>query len=100
MDTNWNEEIRKEVPPEDLKNLPFFLRKEFTRRGIRKIIKPDLLSINKEVDEKTIDNLINKGWPVFLWSPDSKDELMWSLNKSPYGIITNEPLRGKKLRDG
>ena len=99
MDTNWNEDIRKEVPSADLKDLPFFLRSEFTRRAIRKIIEPDLLSVNKEVDEKTIERLISKGWPIFLWPLDSEEDLEKSLEKKPYGIITNEPISGRSLRD-
>ena len=99
MDTNWNEDLLKEIKQEDLVNLPYVLRKEFFRVVIRKIIKPDLLSVNVGVDERTIDKLLKKGYPVFLWTPDKEEDINSALNKKPYGIITNEPWLGKQLRD-
>ncbi len=99
MDTNWNAELLKEIKPGDEVNLPWFLRNEFTRRLIRNIIKPDALSVNNEVDEHTINTLIANGYPIFLWTVDSEDRIHWALDKKPYGIISNEPLLAKKLRD-
>ena len=52
MDTNWNPELLAEIRPEDRVDLPWFLRQEWIRRAIRKMVKPDLLSINHEVDER------------------------------------------------
>ena len=70
MDTNWNPELLAEIKPEDRVDLPWPLRQEWIRRAIRKLVKPDLLSINHEVDEGVLDRLIAKGWPVFIWTPD------------------------------
>jgi glycerophosphoryl diester phosphodiesterase len=99
MDTNWNAELLKEIKPGDEVNLPWFLRNELTRRLIRNIIKPDALSVNNEVKESTINTLIAKGYPIFLWTVDSENRIHWALDKKPYGIISNEPLLAKKLRD-
>ena len=99
MDTNWNQEIRNEVPAGELADLPFFLLTEFFRRGIRKLVNPDMLSIQQEVDEQTIKNLLDVGWPIFLWPPDSDDELDAAFRKAPYGIITNEPLKAIQWRE-
>jgi glycerophosphoryl diester phosphodiesterase len=99
MDTNWNPELLAEIRPEDRVDLPWFLRQEWIRRGIRKLVQPDLLSINHEVDERVTNRLIAKGWPVFIWTPDTEADLRWALAKQPYGVISNQPLLAKKLRD-
>ena len=99
MDTNWNEELLAEVEEDVRVDLPWFLRQEPIRRAIRKVIKPDLLSVNYRVDENTINKLIKKGYPIFLWAPNNESDINYDLDKKPYGIITDEPLLGKELRD-
>lgn len=99
MDTNWNPELLAEIRPEDRVDLPWFLRQEFIRRGVRKLVRPDLLSINHEVDQAVIDRLIAKGWPVFIWTPDDEADLRRALSKRPYGVISDQPIRAKQLRD-
>src|SRR5688572_7381655 len=99
MDTNWNPELIAEIKPEDMVNLPWPLRQEFIRRAIRKIIRPDLLSINHDVDEGVVDGLIAKGWPVFIWTPDEEPDIGRALSKRPYGVISDQPIRAKQLRD-
>ena len=98
MDTNWNPELLAEIKPEDRVDLPWPVRQEFIRRAIRKIVKPDLLSINHEVDEKVIDRLIAKGWPAFIWTIDEEADIRKALAKRPYGVITDQPIRAKQLR--
>jgi glycerophosphoryl diester phosphodiesterase len=99
MDTNWNPELLAEIKPGDAVNLPWPVRQEFIRRAIRKIIRPDLLSINHAVDEAVTNRLIAKGWPVFIWTPDEEGDIRRALAKHPYGVISNEPVRAKALRD-
>jgi glycerophosphoryl diester phosphodiesterase len=99
MDTNWNPELLAEIRPEDRVDLPWFLRQEFIRRGVRKLVKPDLLSINHQVDEAVIDRLIGKGWPVFIWTPDEEADLRRAFAKRPYGVISDQPIRAKRIRD-
>ena len=99
MDTNWNPELLAEIRPEDRVDLPWILRQEFIRRGIRKLVRPDLLSINHEVDEAAIDRLVAKGWPVFIWTPDDEADLVHAFSKRPYGVISDQPIRAKQLRD-
>ena len=98
MDTNWNPELVAEIKPGDLVNLPWPLRQEFIRRAVRKIVRPDLLSINHEVDEAVIDRLIAKGWPSFIWTPDDEQDIRRALSKRPYGVISDQPIRAKQLR--
>jgi glycerophosphoryl diester phosphodiesterase len=100
MDTNWNPQLLAEIRAEDLVNLPWVLRQEFLRRAIRKLIHPDLLSVNYQVDERTIGTLLRKGYPIFLWTPEEEADLRWSLAKNPYGVISDEPQLAKRLRDG
>ncbi|MGQ0642876.1 MAG: glycerophosphodiester phosphodiesterase [Gemmatimonadaceae bacterium] len=100
MDTNWNPELIAEIKPEDRVDLPWAVRQEFIRRAIRKLVKPDMLSINHEVDEEVLDRLIAKGWPVFIWTIDEPPQILNALAKQPYGIITDQPLRAKQLRGG
>jgi glycerophosphoryl diester phosphodiesterase len=99
MDTNWNAELLAEIKPADRVDLPWLLRQEFFRRAERKLVRPDLLSINHEVDPAVTDRLIAKGWPVFIWTPDREDDLRGALAKRPFGVISNEPLVAKELRD-
>ena len=98
MDTNWNPELIAEIKPEDLVNLPWPLRQEFIRRAVRKIVRPDLLSINHEVDQAVIDRLIAKGWPAFIWTIDEEPDLRAALAKRPYGVISDQPVRARQLR--
>ena len=99
MDTNWNPELLAEIRPEDRVNLPWFLRQEWIRRAVRKLVEPDLLSINHEVDEEVIDRLIAKGWPAFIWTPDDEEDLRRAFAKRPYGVISDQPLRAERIRD-
>ena len=98
MDTNWNPELVAEIKKGDEVDLPWPLRQEWIRRGIRKLVRPDLLSINVAVDPRVTDRLIAKGWPVFLWTPDEPGDIQAALNKRPYAVISNEPVRAKDLR--
>jgi glycerophosphoryl diester phosphodiesterase len=98
MDTNWNPELIAEIRPADLVNLPWPLRQEFIRRAVRKIVRPDLLSINHEVDEAVIDRLIAKGWPAFIWTIDEEPDLRAALARRPYGVISDQPVRARQAR--
>ncbi|MBW3553784.1 MAG: hypothetical protein KY466_09740 [Gemmatimonadetes bacterium] len=97
MDTNWNAELLAEIPESDRVDLPWFIRQEPIRRVIRKIIRPDALSVNHAVDEAVIDRLIEKGWPVFLWTIDDPERLRWAAGKNPYGVISDQPLRAAEI---
>ena len=100
IDTDWNPQLLAAIKPEDLVHLPWVLRQEPFRRAIRKLIRPDLLSVNYQVAEGTIDTLLKTGHPIFLWTPETEQDLRWSLAKKPYGVISDEPQLAKKLRDG
>ena len=99
MDTNWNPELLAEITPEDRVDLPWIVRQEWIRRALRKIIRPDLLSINHEVDPAVTERLIAQGWPVFIWTPDEEADLRRALAQRPYGVISDQPIRAKALRD-
>ena len=99
MDTNWNPELIAEIREDDLVNLPWLLRQEFVRRALRKIVRPDMLSINHEVDETVIDRLLAKGWPVFIWTPNDEEHVRAALAKRPYGVISDRPNLVSELRN-
>jgi glycerophosphoryl diester phosphodiesterase len=99
MNTNWNPALLAEIKPEDRVDLPWMVRQEFIRRALRKIIRPDLLSINHEVPAAVTDRLIAKGWPVFIWTVNEERDIRAALARRPYGIISDQPLRAKQLRD-
>jgi glycerophosphoryl diester phosphodiesterase len=99
MNTNWNPELLAEIKPEDRVNLPWIVRQEWIRRGLRKIIKPDLLSINHEVPVSVTNRLIAKGWPVFIWTVNDPQDIRDALSRHPYGVISDQPVRAKQLRD-
>jgi glycerophosphoryl diester phosphodiesterase len=82
----------------DAVNLPWPLRQEFIRRGIRKAVRFDLLSINYGVNTAVIDRLIAKGWPAFIWTPDRETDIRDALARRPYGIISNQPILARHLR--
>jgi glycerophosphoryl diester phosphodiesterase len=98
MDTNWNPQLLAEIKPEDRVDLPWIVRQEFIRRALRKVIKPDLLSINHEVDPAVTNRLIAKGWPVFIWTVNEERDIRQALDKKPYGVISDQPIRAKQLR--
>jgi len=98
MDTNWNPELLAEIKPADRVDLPWFLRQELIRRAVRKLVRPDLLSINHEVDPAVTDRLIAKGWPVFIWTVDEEPEIRAALLRRPYGIISDQPVRARQVR--
>lgn len=99
MDTNWNPELIAEIKEGDLVNLPWVLRQEAIRRAIRKLVKPDMLSINHEVDEDVIDRLLARGWPSFIWTVNDEPAIRRALAKRPYGVISDRPTLAKELRD-
>jgi glycerophosphoryl diester phosphodiesterase len=98
MDTNWNPELLAEIPPQDRVDLPWPLRQELIRRAIRKIVRPDLLSINHEVDEAVTSRLIAKGWPAFIWTVDEEPVIRAALEKRPYGVVSDQPVRALQVR--
>jgi glycerophosphoryl diester phosphodiesterase len=99
MDTNWNPQLLAEIKPEDRVDLPWMVRQEFIRRALRKIIRPDLLSINHEVNPAVTNRLIAKGWPVFIWTVNEEPDIRLALAKHPYGVISDQPIRAKRLGD-
>ena len=99
MDTNWNPELLAEIKPEDRVDLPWMVRQEWIRRALRKLIKPDLLSINQEVDYAVTARLMAKGWPVFIWTPNDDAGIRHALARRPYGVISDQPLRARAIRD-
>jgi glycerophosphoryl diester phosphodiesterase len=98
MDTNWNAELLAEIRPADRVDLPWPLRQEPIRRAVRKLVRPDLLSINHEVDEAVTRRLIEKGWPVFIWTVDEEPEIRAALAERPYGVISDQPVRARHVR--
>jgi glycerophosphoryl diester phosphodiesterase len=98
MDTNWNPELLAEIKPDDRVDLPWAVRQEWIRRAVRKLVRPDLLSINHEVDDDVTNRLIAKGWPVFIWTIDEAADIQAALAKRPYGIISDQPVRARQLR--
>jgi glycerophosphoryl diester phosphodiesterase len=98
MDTNWNPQLLAEIKPADRVDLPWMVRQEFIRRALRKLIKPDLLSINHEVDAAVTNRLIAKGWPVFIWTVNDEADIRAVLARKPYGVISDQPVRARQLR--
>lgn len=86
--------------PTQFANIPFVLKKEPFRRAIRKMIRPDFLSLEITVHEDTIKNLQQRGYPIFLWPPNNKEEIKDSLNKKSFGIISDEPMLMLNLSEG
>jgi glycerophosphoryl diester phosphodiesterase len=98
-DSNSNPGLSAEIKEGEPVTFPWILRQEFIRRALRKIVKPDMLSINHEVEDKVINRLITKGWPTFIWTPDNESDIRRALAKNPYGVISDRPILAKQLRD-
>ena len=96
-DIDVDPEILKEIHPTDSKGIPWVLRSEFCRNLMRRIIKPDMLSAEITVDKRTVRDLIKKGYPLFLWPPNNKTDIVNSLEENPYGLITDEPELARSL---
>ena len=99
QDTGWDPKRVAETKEEDRVSLPWYLQTEWTRRAIRKLTKPDALSINERVDPDTIERLQDNDWPIFLWSLNTEESIRWGIEKNPYGIVTDEPLLTKEVYD-
>jgi glycerophosphoryl diester phosphodiesterase len=91
QDSDWDDARVEATAPSDRVALPWYLQTEWTRRVIRKIISSDALSINEKVDAATIERLLEKGWPIFLWSLNTPESLTKGVQYQPFGIITDEP---------
>jgi glycerophosphoryl diester phosphodiesterase len=91
--------IFTDTEQDDAADLPWALRQEFVRRAIRKFVRYDMLSINHQVDDAAIDRLIAKGWPTFIWTPDTEADIRRALAKRPYGVISDQPILARQLRD-
>ncbi len=92
--------IFRDIEPHDptqFAKIPFFLKNEFCRRAIRKIIRPDFLSVETTVHPGTIQILRAKGYPFILWTPNDEDELRSSLQMQPLAVITDEPELAKSV---
>jgi len=50
------------------------------------------------VDERVLDGLIARGWPVFIWTIDEEPDVRAALAKRPWGIISDQPVRAKHIR--
>ncbi len=99
MDTNWNPELVAEIKKGDEVDLPWPLRQEWIRRGIRKLVKPDLLSINVAVDSAVTRQADREGVAgVPLDAGRDGGDPGGAGNRAPYGVISNEPVRAKELR--
>jgi glycerophosphoryl diester phosphodiesterase len=90
--------IFTDTEPDDAADLPWALRQEFVRRAIRKFVRYDMLSISHQVDDAVIDRLIAKGWPAFIWTPDTEADIRRALAKQPYGVISDQPILARQLR--
>jgi glycerophosphoryl diester phosphodiesterase len=90
--------IFTDTEQDDAADLPWALRQEFVRRAIRKFVRYDMLSINHQVDDAVSDRLIEKGWPAFIWTPDTEADIRRALAKRPYGVISDQPILARQLR--
>ena len=97
--TGWDTKRVAETKEEDRVALPWFLRTEITRVAIRKFVNPDALSVHYQVQESVIDKLISNGYPIFLWPVNDEESINWALDKNPYGLVSDEPLLARELRD-
>lgn len=63
-----------------------------------RVADPDLLSVKQDTDSTIISSLSANGYPILIWSPNTKEQLTSpTLAKNIYGIITDNPLYAKKL---
>lgn len=84
--------------PAEPVNPSWALRQEFVRRGVRKVVRFDMLSINHQVDGAVIDRLIAKGWPAFIWAPSTEADIHRAMARRPYGVISDEPILARQVR--
>jgi glycerophosphoryl diester phosphodiesterase len=91
QDSGWDEARVAATAESDRVALPWYLQSEWTRRVIRKVVNPDALSVNENVNPKTIDKLLAARWPLFIWSLNTAEAIQSGVTKRPFGIITDEP---------
>ena len=68
------------------------MRQEFIRRAVRKLVRPDMLSINHEVDDYEADHALNGVLPGWSLSRDSHYQLAnrfaWAWKLADMGLPT------------
>ena len=71
--------------------IPRLFIQEWVRRGLRKIIKPDFLEPEYNVDPMTLSRLSSRGYPMLFWTVNTEEGLEKILKFNPWGIITDDP---------
>ena len=90
--------VRTALISSETEEAPWLLRQELIRRGIRKLIRFDMLSLHRGVDDATAGRLIEKGWPVVIWPADEDGDMRRALSQGPYGVISGQPIVAPRPR--
>ena len=72
--------------------IPWILKQPFFQKQVRRIVRPDLLGIRWNVDEKLLKSLINHGYPIICWTIDNAKIADKLFELGIKGIQTNKPL--------
>ncbi len=82
-----------------IRSVPWLLKQEWFRRGIRKIIKPNFLGPEYSVRSETLSKLTSKRYPMLFWTVNTNEDLKKVLGFTPWGIITDNPNVFSKMID-
>lgn len=77
----------------DLNEIPWLLKQSFIQKQIRRIIRPDLLGTDCNIDRKLLKHLVKSGYPVICLAKNDLEisSSLFALNIA--GIQTNIPLQ-------
>ena len=71
-------------------DIPWLLRQPFIQKQIRRLVRPDILGPQWNLDENLLKLLIKAGYPVISWTVDEKDIAQHLLKLGVKGIQTNK----------
>lgn len=81
-----------EESQEQLDRIPWLLKKEFVRKQIRRVIRPDILGPKWNVAPAKLTELIQHGYPLVAWTVDNAQTAELLFRSGITAIESNRPL--------
>ncbi len=72
--------------------IPWALRQPFFQKLMRRLVRPDLLGIRWNLEEKLLKSLIDRGYPVICWTVDDIGIAHQLFELGVRGVQSNKPL--------
>ena len=77
--------------------LPWVAKQEWFRRGLRKLLRPDLVGVHASVTPDDITTLKEFEYPIVFWRADAEADLTSAKVFKPQAVITSQPALARQL---